>query len=429
MKLSASKIHRAWQCPASAVLPQNIDDTREERTEPARTRGNAVHRFLERVNLVGRAEALAEAIEDVAAIGHVDHDIIRMLEALDLDNLPTHLSSEVAYAYNLETGVVRELGRNLGHRDYDQLAEPPVWPEIPGTFDVIGFQDMGGVRRGYVGDYKTGWTRYPAPDQYGQTMSGALCVQAAHNCDEVVVELIHLDEDGQHYASRRTMDGWDLEAASIAFSRIPRAIAEAQEEFLAGRPLPTHEGAHCDFCGAYKSCSAKLGLARSMPAELIRFGATPTTGDKGEAVIGLAPGVITRENAGEIFVAAERMQTFLGLVKTEICNMGWTDPVPLPDGRTIQPVRSSRRELDGHKVAAYLERKYGREEALSAVDIKVTMDSLRRVVARHKGAKEKIETKKGDGVLDLAIAELEAAGAVAVNTTETCKPRMPRRGK
>jgi hypothetical protein len=404
------------------VLPQNIDDDREARTEPARGRGTFVHAYLENVKLIGRDAALAKAAEDPAA----EEEWLYLLKALDLDNLPVHLSTEVAFGYHLETGVVRELGRNL-NRNYDGIPNPPAWPEIPITLDVIGVQEMNGVMRGYVGDYKTGWTRYPAPDKYGQTLLGALCVASLWGCDEVVVELIYIDEDGDHRSVRRTVDAWDLQIIAHSFAQVPGQIDDEEIALKHGLPMTTHEGAHCDHCAAFKLCPAKLSLARTIPAELVRFGATPAVDDKGVEIIGLAPGVITRENAGEIFVAVERVQAFLGLVKTEICNLGWHEPVPLPDGRVIEPARTSRRELDGLKAAAYLERKYGREEAIAAMDIKVTMEALRKTIVKHKGLKEKITTKRGDGVLDLAIAELEEAGAIALNTSETCKPRMPRR--
>jgi len=200
LRLSGSKIHRVWRCPASAVLPQDTSDDREARTEPARGRGKAVHSYLERVRSVGREQAL----------GEVPAEVLPLCKALVIDELPTHLATEVAYAWNWRTRTARELGRNLGHRDYDALPNPPDRScEIPCTLDAVGMgvfkrKDGSELRRGYNGDYKVGHTRYPRPDSYGQTLLGGCCIRSVMNLDDVTLELLHIDEDGDCHPVRDT---------------------------------------------------------------------------------------------------------------------------------------------------------------------------------------------------------------------------------
>lgn len=411
---TGSKWHRIWQCPPSAVLPQIVSDEREAKTEPARGRGQAIHRYLERVKLVGKEQALAES----------PPELIPLLSALDLDKLPVHLSTEVAYAWNWKTCTARELGRNLEHRDYDRLGVD--WScEIPCTLDVIGVQETDKGVFGFVGDYKTGWTKYPPPDKFGQTLLGGLCVRAMFGCTKVVLELIYIDEDGDHYPVRRVVDDWDLDIAERSFQAAMAALAKAELDQEAGRPHAYHEGSHCTHCDAFKNCQAKTAMVRAIPGELVRMGVRQ---DKSGA-LELTPGVITREVAANMFVAAEKIREVLGKVMTEICGLAWQEPIPLADGRVIERYVTKKRDLDGRKAAQVLERRYGREEALTAIQIDVTFDSIRKLVTKHKAEGEKLETKKGDGALDKVIAEIDNLGGIAANVSEVCKPHMPKKRK
>lgn len=411
---TGSKWHRIWQCPPSAVLPQIVSDEREAATEPARGRGRAIHRYLERVKLVGKEQALAES----------PPELLPLLSALNLDSLPVHLSTEVAFAYNWKTGAVRELGRNLEHRDYDLLGVD--WScEIPGTYDVIGVQETDKAVFGFVGDYKSGWTKYPPPDKFGQTLLGGICVRQLFKCTKVVLELIYIDEDGESYPVRRVVDEWDLDMAERSFQAAMLALEQAELDEAAGRSHAYHEGRHCDFCGAFKNCGAKTAMVRAIPAELVRMGVRQ---DKTGA-LELTPGVITREVAANMFVAAEKIREVLGKVMTEVCGLAWNEPIPLADGRVIERYKTTKRELEGRKAAAVLERRYGRDEALTAIQIDVTFDAIRKLVAKHKGPDEKMETKKGDGALDAVIKEIDNAGGIHQNTSEACKPHMPKKRK
>lgn len=414
--ITGSKWHRVWQCPPSAILPQIIDDAREARTEPARGRGRSIHTFLENVKAVGKEQALAEAPQE----------LLPLLSALDIASLPVHLSTEVAFALNMLTGAVRELGRNLGHRDYHLLENPPTDDEIAFTSDVIGTQETEKGVFGFVGDYKSGWTKYPAPDKFGQTILGALAVRALYGCLKVVVELIYLDDDGNHYAVRRVMDDWDLDIAERSFLKAWKELDRTEEDFEAGRPLAYHEGHHCDFCGARKNCQAKVGMIKAMPAELVRMGIKK---DDKTGELELTPGLITRETAGNMFVAAERLREVLGKVMQEVCNLGWEEPIPLADGRVIERYITRKRDVDGRKAATVLEKLYGRDKALTAIQIDVTLDAIRKLVVANKREDEKIQTKKGDGALDKVLKQIEALGGIANNVSEACKPHMPTKRK
>ena len=73
------------------------------------------------------------------------------------------------------------------------------------------------------------------------------------------------------------------------------------------------------------------------------------------------------------------------------------------------------------------QQRYGREQALKAVDISVSIDALRKVVVANKADKEKIETRDKTGVLDLVLAEIDRRKGLATNVSEQCKPHKPRK--
>src|SRR5262245_12980305 len=253
--ITGSKIHRVWKCPASAALPQVESD---DEPSPARDRGSKIHAFLERVGSVGRDQALAEC---------TDPELYPMPVATDTDALPTQLACEVAYAWNWKTRTARELGRGIG-RNYELVATPPTEDEIPCTLDLVGQEQVTReVRRGYVGDYKTGHSRLPAPDQNGQLLLGALCVQSAHGCDDCVVELIHIHRDGDHHRVRRTVDSWELGAFAAELAAAMELVAHWRAELAAGHDVGAREGSHCDHCAAFNSCPAKTALIRAIPGE------------------------------------------------------------------------------------------------------------------------------------------------------------------
>lgn len=386
-----------------------------------RGKGHVVHKFLETVKAKGVDHALGEVPEE--------HQIL--CQALDLDRLPAHLSTEVAYAYNWRTGNARELGRNLGHRNYHLLSEPPTEDEIPCTIDVIGvgeihLTDGTVVLRGYAADYKTGHTTYPAPNEYGQTMLAALCVRSVLSVDSVTVELIHIHDDGDHHSQRETVDCWDMDIFELEIRDVFEGLPQLEADQQAGRGLAFHGGHHCDYCSAYKHCDAKVAAMRAVPQQLLQLGIRP--GAAGE--LDIEAGAITVRSAAAFYEAAEKIEAILKRGKAEVCSMAFHEPIPLSDGRIIEPRTRTTRVVDGRVAGALLEERYGREEALRRVEVSVTMDQIHAAVVANLDAKakprQKISTRKGDGVEDLFLKELERRGGLATNTSQNCRPYKPR---
>lgn len=410
--ITGSRVHRAWKCPASVVLPQAPQD---DRHEPARRRGKQIHAFLERVGVVGRDVALGECEDDA---------LLPLLKSLDLDELPVHLATEVAYAWNWQARLGRELGRNLD-RAYGSAAQPPdLLREIPLTIDIVGSAMAAHI--GFAADYKSGHSRYPPPDQFGQTLVAALCVRDVLQVDEVVVQLIHIHDDGGHHKATRTVDGWQLDAFMTELESSMSLVRAWEEDMASGRrpePEPA-EGPWCDHCPAFHGCPAKLQLVRQLPAELTAIGIKVDDGGK----LTVDPRAMTAARAAASWMALERIEDVIAAAKQELCHVAAFHDIPLPDGRVLGRVQTERRKVDGRIAGEIIERRYGRAERDRTIAPACSLDALHQLVVRNIRPGEKIgPTKRGDGVLDRLIAEIEAKGGVDVVTTDAIKPHKPKR--
>lgn len=371
-------------------------------------RGKVIHAYLSRVRAVGVEAALVEQPAELRPY----------LELLDINELPTHLACEVAMGYDWKARTAREIGRDIG-RDYKGHLErtgqaPQGATEVFLTIDYVGGEERRDMKRGVVGDYKSGRTKYPAPDKYGQTLLAGLAASKCYGYDECFLDLVYIDEDGENYRARRKVDAWDLEAFADEFERAMGLVEVYEAEVEAGRDVNVTEGPHCDYCPAWKSCRAKIALVRNLPTELA------TIAPRG-------PGTIQRTQAAAAWIKVEQLREALNMIADEIIAMAGAEDIELPDGRVIGHVLTKRDAVDGQVAAAVLEQWYGADTAKKAITIKVSKDAIKDAVRDNLKPGEKIATKKGDGVFDRIISELRRRNGIAVNTTDNIRPFMPKR--
>lgn len=439
---TGSRVHRVWKCPPSAVLPQVVED--ESRYEPARNKGRAIHAYLERVKAIGEIAAQAEAtlsreqamkICECFGLLQVEERLkdnqrlLSLLKALDISNLPVDLATEVAFAWNWRLRTARELGRNL-NRNYEQVDPPIDWgSEIPCTLDVVGVaasSPASASSRGYVGDYKSGHSKYPPPDAFGQTLLGASCVRSAYGADDCVVELIHIHDDGDHHRVRRIVDGWDLDVFERELQAAMGYVEHWEEEYADGRAVAATEGAWCDYCPAYMACPAKVALVRRIPAELAQLGIEP---DPATGKLELRQGMISVRNAADAWMVLEQIAEAVNKAKEQVIGIASFEDIALPDGRVIGRQLTEKRQLNANIAAEVLERRYGRETRDAAVKITMSLEAVHHAVVANIRPGEKIQTKKEDGVLDRVLADIEAKGGLATKTTESIRPYVPKKIK
>jgi hypothetical protein len=158
--ISASSLQRVDACPASAVLPRATHDS------TASDKGNHLHAHLKRLAQgVPQDKSLAEVPEAYRAI------------CAELPD-PGRGMAEVAFAYDVETGQARELGRDI-ERQYGKLAPT----EIPGSVDFM--QMAGDVV--VVDDYKSGHSEVPPARENLQLHTLALMACRAYGASKARV--------------------------------------------------------------------------------------------------------------------------------------------------------------------------------------------------------------------------------------------------
>lgn len=344
---SGSGAERALACPASTVLPRV-----ERLVGDAAREGTAVHAFLELCSELGDSDAA------LAKIGSSERwrDHLELCEAIDVSALPTELAHEVAFAFDLETGQARELGRGIG-RNY--AAHGLKRYEIPLTVDVVGIS----ADAVFVGDYKTGRLRVTRALHNVQVGLGALCAARCYDRDHAIVEIIQPGRDGaKPYRDRAELDGFDLDDLSARLRAWPRRYAAARN----ASPVPVTTGPHCRWCDSYVHCPAQTALA-------IRVG----TG----AEIAEMQAELTRETAGRVYLRAKAAKIFLQRIFDAIHGMAEQEPIEFAPGQWLG-VREKRgnEKLDGPATREVIRLLHDDEIADAAVEYTATKAGIRRAL-------------------------------------------------
>lgn len=375
---TASSLDRADICPGSEALPH------VERLREWAKHGQDLHAFLERVPAIGREKALAEIESD---------ELRAVCEEIDLSRLPVDGASyahEVAFAFDVETGKAREIGRGL-KRAYGKLS----LTEIAGTADVVALEADDGV---YIGDYKTGWQyekTAPALEKNRQFRFLAKAASSAWGRSAATIEVIRLNDEGRPWKKSHGLGPFDLDHEGDELRRIALRIFDEREKVAAGK-LPTLvSGAHCTYCPAFNSCPEIRGQVRAVldagSAEAIAAVLTDDTAR------------MLAERIPLVEAAADRAKEALKMYATN-------KPVTLRNGFVYGPVEATIREIDGAKARAVLTRFLGDEKAAANLPIKTSQDAIKDLIRPTV----KMSGGKLGATLDSLMEEIANVGGIKV---------------
>ena len=372
--ITGSGLERTEKCPASVTLPQ----VRQIDGSAYADRGSAVHLFLADCAVHGREAALEAVPEEHHAF----------CEGIDIAALPdlSSVAAEVAFAYDLQTGDARELGRG-GGRNYS--AAGPT--EIAGTADVIGIIERGSARGVFVGDYKTGW-RVPRVEDSLQLRFYALCAARAYGASFAVLAMLRIREDGTIWTDVCEIGALEIDVFAGDVETIVRAT-EAERPRVA-------TGDHCRYCPAYASCPAHTALVKQ-----IDNGAHP---------------VLTEQTAARLWRWVQDAERFVSQVRKSIEGFARQSPIPLTDDTELAEVETTRRSLDGGKAVAVLRALgYGDETVDAAADFRVSQSSARKAIQQAiRGTGTKITH-----AFDAFMAALEQSNGVRAKVTKSIRER------
>jgi hypothetical protein len=301
---TASTLERDSKCPANRALPV------VQRTTEEAIGGTANHTKIE------------GGLEVGGDISHLPRVVQSAMEGA------TAVHVEAAFAINVDTGFVRFIGYSIG-RNYGPLSTK----EIALTVDAIIIRPDGT----WVWDWKSR-KRVTSAKENLQLRAGGVAVLKWLGLSSVNVALGYLDDGEKDEA---TVDVFDAEAFFEAMQAMHRRIGLAREAVEAGRPPMVHQGSWCDYCPALPYCPAHARLALTMIAELDH--------------INNQIAMWTPEQAGLAWTKVKQIQSLAERVEESIKLRARQSVVPLPGGKRLALVPSSRTSPDGKRALAKLQ--------------------------------------------------------------------------
>jgi hypothetical protein len=394
---SGSAFERLAICPTSAALPRASHESIYSE------RGNAIHSFIEAVVAIGRDAALLTVPDDWRST----------CERLNLEGLDEHLNliAEVALAYDVSHDTARELGRGAGRAYHDVTID-----ELPATLDIVGVRVLpDGRKRGFVVDWKTGWTTRKKISNVQQLDVGALLVARAYGCDVVEVQLIHVFEDKEPWVQRRVIEGFEIDLFAATVADVYRAAMLQRDRFE--QKIPAKEfntGAWCDGCNSREFCPAQVSLVRG----------ALVSPDEYDGVLRDPLGLDTMSDAqiAKLLDDVERAQSVLSIVKKRIYGLASARTIrlgPADDGTAdefLGRVQYQGRDfVDGEIAFDVLATLHDEEVATKATKVVATKGDIDAAIMSASKPRKGAENKRK------FYAALKEAGGIRSEWKETVK--------
>jgi hypothetical protein len=376
--LSASSLQRVDACPASAVLPRSVHDS------PWSAKGTEIHAHLKRL---AQGVSVDESLKQVP-------ETWRSICAEIPD--PGKGIAEVAFAYDVETGKVRELGRDID-RQYGKLAPT----EIPGSLDFLCM--VGDVL--HIDDYKSGRTEVPPARENLQLHTQALMACRAYGASKARVSLVHIRDDGSTYRDAHDLDAFDLAEVADRLSRLWTRVQIAKKAVAQGKQPDVREGKHCEFCPAKNACPAKV-------AWLVRLGAPQGIEQRFDALL-------TGATARQAYEVYQRAEEVMGAIRGKLYAWARENPIDLGDGKVFGPTTFERETIDGEVAWKALESLHGTNVAMRACELTTSKAAIERALKEiaPRGSLAAFKRK--------ALDEIAERGGIEVKVSETIKEHLP----
>jgi hypothetical protein len=353
--ITASGLEAAEACPASTCLPHSRS------TGPDAEDGHLCHGYAyDLVSGVHYTEALAKIPERL-------HTRLGNLRARDLvGDLSEHVRGEIAYALNIVTDEVRELGQKLD-RAYPDLG--PEW--MYGTCDIEGRRLDG---KWVCKDLKSGMGEVTPAAANLQLMFFARVLWLLHDRD-VVVEILRMRPDGTVFTeSAATFKAFELDTFGARLLEIREGVVKVREAIeISGHPW-TSEGSWCRYCAAFASCPAKNALARRLVPELEQLR---------DAVATLSP-----EDAGKAWLKLKQIGQLYDTVEAVLKERATIEPLPSRPDWWVRMIRVRREHFDQGAAVAMLRAKGATDVELKTLYHERDIEQVREV-KRETGRKRK----------------------------------------
>lgn len=336
---TASAIGRAIACPGSEALP-HVAETTEWNTS-----GNVVDRYVVRARAIGTELALAE-LDDAGR---------ELCAGLDVSTIPAGAEPQVAVAWDPTTGEAERLHLD-GHRAY------PDDGRYYGTFDLVGLLDDETV---FYDDLKWG-NPEPAAASW-QLRAGAVFLTALTGAAAARPGHLRVGWNGKLRPERVFYDAIAIEEFEERLVALVGEIATVRAAYDAGEFVPLHVGPWCKYCPARRACPAKAAEIRTATggdlvplvrpvAELVELPEKAAV-QVARQMVRAQMSALTPAELGVAYQKIKAASRYLEGALSAIRELAETEPVPLPNGRALQPMAWSAWESDAHAKAALTELK------------------------------------------------------------------------
>jgi hypothetical protein len=158
-----------------------------------------------------------------------------------------------------------------------------------------------------------------------QIRAACIAVLATEKLDIVSGVIAYLDNDE---TDAHAFDSFDAPVFFEDMRRMLFRIGTARGVVAQGKTPDVHSGPHCDYCPAMAYCPAQTRLVKAMLPEL---------SDVEKQVA-----FMTAEQAGQAWVLLKQIQTLADKVEASLKLRARQDVVPLPNGKRLALVESSR---------------------------------------------------------------------------------------
>jgi hypothetical protein len=371
---TASALARALFCPGSVFIPQ-ADDLPSEYGE----QGTAVHQCADSISVLQKPDSGAMDLSSAVAeaLSYVPAEHRELCSAVSWEKIPTQLSSEIPFAYNVITGEARWLPKTGTHRDYSSVTE---W-EIAGTIDLVGV----GAVLVYIGDIKTGYADLGPPEKAAQLLIAALAATRILSLDRAELQWVRVHDDDV-YKPRAFVDIFDLDVFAEKLSQWAALLAEIS---LTGEPEShlRESEQHCKYCPSLPNCPLKRSLALELCDGSLR--------DQVEQWPLKADSPLDRYRQWKF---AQQVTNYMS---RRIHAEAIDSPIDLGNGKIFgQHIKPGNEKLDGPTSLGVLSQHVPLDVAMGCIEPKVTKASIKRgLKGRERGLAAKVikEIRKAGG--------------------------------
>lgn len=325
---TASSLERLMNCPASGILP------RVGTTSIHADRGTAIGRYVRRVvGGVLAADALAEVPEEWRGT-------CANLRWAKLTGGLERVRGEMAYAYNVDTGEVRELGTNLGRR-YPVLGDE--W--IGGTNDLEGARGAVEV----VKDVKSGQPVTAAAEN-AQVLFHALVRREVTGAAVVQGEISYVRNDGDVRPDAHVFGAFDLEHYGDRLRELRDEVMTARARYENDGEVPSvSSGPWCKYCPSKPACPRYTALARAITETAVELFGPPfeqkLTNEARREAVKRRLAVLPPERQAAAWVKARDAEALLEDVTESLKVLAKDQPIKLPGGKELRPTTFQRSDF------------------------------------------------------------------------------------